>query len=421
MGSVTNINAWMKHLDKDSRGSYETNLANITKVLRTAPELIGMTGFNQFSQEATIMGKLPWDKRTKPRPIEDTDPIKFQEWLQQNDINVKAKNTVQDAMLSVASDHPFNPLQDYLNGLEWDRVERIDSWLVVYMGAEDMPFVRVVGRKFLISAIARAMRPGCKVDTMLVLEGDQGIGKSQTLQALAEPWVLEELSDMKSKDTKQDIQGHWLVEVSELDAMRKNEVETVKAFIAKQVDTFRPPYGRFSKAHPRQCVLVGTTNSNAYLRDHTGNRRFWPVKCEKADVDALRSIRDQLWAEALTAYRQGKKWWLQEEETALAREEQAKRFEDDVWQDTVEAWLERTNKPKVTGLDILDYCLELPRSQQNVVTGRRISQIMEQAGWERSEKRFNRKDKAGESRKVYEWRNPNQLILEKWLFRKICG
>ena len=117
---------------------------------------------------------------------------------------------------------------------EWDGIERIDMWLVSHLGADDNPFVRVVGRKFLISAIARAMRPGCKVDTMLVLEGEQGIGKSMTLQALGEPWVLEELSDMKSKDCKQDIQGHWLVEVSELDAMRKNEVETVKAFVAKQ-------------------------------------------------------------------------------------------------------------------------------------------------------------------------------------------
>ena len=225
--------------------------------------------------------------------------------------------------------------------------------------------------------------------------------------------MLEELSDMKSKDCKQDIQGHWLVEVSELDAMRKNEVETVKAFIAKQVDTFRPPYGRFSKEHPRQCVLVGTTNSDAYLRDHTGNRRFWPVKCGRADLAALKQARDQIWAEAMAAFENGEKWWLKDADTELAREEQAKRFEYDVWQDAVEEWLERACRPAVTGLNIMEDCLELPRSQQGVVTGRRISQIMEQAGWERSEKRLTRKDKAGERRKVYEWRNPHQLILDQ--------
>jgi len=413
MSAVININAWMKDLERDSRGAYKTNLATVMQVLRVSPELKGMLGFDQFSHTVTVMGKLPWDRRDELRVIEDSDPILFQEWLQQNGINVKAKNTVQDAMLAVVSENPFNPLQDYLNGLNWDGTERIDTWLAIYLGAGDTPYVRVVGRKFLISAIARAMRPGCKVDTMLVLEGDQGIGKSLTLQALAEPWVLEELSDMKSKDCKQDIQGHWLVEVSELDAMRKNEVETVKAFIAKQVDTFRPPYGRFSKEHPRQCVLVGTTNSNAYLRDHTGNRRFWPVKCGKADLDSLRRDRDQIWAEALTAYRRGERWWLENADTELAREEQDKRFEYDVWQDAVEDWLERTNKSTVTGVDIMDNCLELPRSQQGTVTGRRISQIMEQAGWERSEKRLTRRDKAGERRKVYVWQNPCQLILDQ--------
>lgn len=407
MGSVANINAWMKYLEKDHRGSYQTNLVNITRVLRTAPEFKDKLGFDQLSHSLTVMGELPWDRRSEPRPIEDSDPIKLQEWLQENEINVRSKTTVQDAMLSVASENPFNPLQDYLNGLEWDGHERIDTWLEVYLGAEDIPFVRVVGRKFLISAIARAMKPGCKVDTMLVLEGKQGIGKSQTLQALAEPWVLEELSDMKSKDSKQEIQGHWFVEVSELDAMKRNEVETVKAFIAKKVDTFRRSYGRYSKAYPRKFVLVGTTNSDSYLRDHTGNRRFWPVLCREADLEALRRDRNQLWAEAIVAFQQDEVWWLVGEETALAREEQAKRFEHDVWQDAVNDYLANTTKERVSGLDIKEDCLELPRSQQGVVTGRRIGQIMEQAGWERAEKRPTKKDRDGRSRRVFEWINPN--------------
>jgi putative DNA primase/helicase len=250
------------------------------------------------------------------------------------------------------------------------------------------------------------MAPGCKVDTMLVLEGAQGIGKSQTLQALAEPWVLEELSDMKSKDCKQDIQGHWFVEVSELGAMKGNEVETVKAFIAKQVDTFRPSYGRFSKEHPRQCVLIGTTNSGIYLRDHTGNRRFWPVHCTVVDLDALRFVRDQLWAEALTAYRNGEQWWLDGDEIMLASEEQAERFEHDVWQDMVNQWLENTTRSRVTGLDIMQECLELPSGQQGVGTGRRISQIMTQAGWKKASKRPAQKDRDGKTRRVHEWINP---------------
>jgi putative DNA primase/helicase len=297
------------------------------------------------------------------------------------------------------------------NGLEWDGHERIGTWLVNYLRAEDTPYTRAVGRKFLISAVARAMAPGCKVDTMLVLEGKQGIGKSQTLQALAEPWVLEELGDMKSKDSKQEIQGHWFVEVSELDAMKRNEVETIKAFIAKKVDTFRPSYGRYSKRYPRQFVLIGTTNSDSYLRDHTGNRRFWPVLCREADLDALRRHRDQLWAEALVAYRQDHVWWLEGEETALAGDEQAQRFESDVWQDAVNKYLSETLKERVTGLDIMEECLDLPRSQQSVVTGRRVAQIMEQAGWKRAEKRSTKKDKEGNPRRVFEWINPTMICM----------
>jgi predicted P-loop ATPase len=407
MGSVTNIKAWMKHLEKDARGAYQTNLANITRVLRTAPELKNKLGFDQLSHVLTVMGELPWDKRSEPRPIEDSDPIKLQEWLQGSGIDVRNKTTVQDAMLSVACENPFNPLQDYLNGNEWDGYGRIDTWLVDYLGAEDKPFVRTVGKKFLISAVARAMVPGCKVDTMLVLEGTQGIGKSQTLQTLAEPWVLEELSDMKSKDCKQEIQGHWFVEVSELDAMKRNEVETVKAFIAKKVDTFRPSYGRYRKTHDRQFVLVGTTNSDSYLRDHTGNRRFWPVLCREVDLLALKRDRDLLWAEALVAYRKGQVWWLVGEETALAGDEQAQRFESDVWQDAVNHWLDGTTKSRVTGLDVMEECLDLPRTQQNVVTGRRVAQIMDQAGWERAKKRPTMKDRDGMPRRVYEWINPN--------------
>lgn len=406
MGGVTNINIWKKHLEKNHAGDYITNLANIALVLRTAPEFIGRFRLDQFSHTMMVSGQLPWGDYQEPRPVEDSDPVKFQEWLQNNEINVKSKSTVMDAILAVASEDLFNPLQDYLNGLEWDRIERIDTWLIDYLGVDDKPFIQAAGRKFLIAAVARAMRPGCKVDTMLVLEGEQGIGKSQTLQALAEPWVLEELSDMKSKDCKQEIQGHWLVEVSELDAMKRNEIETVKAFIAKQVDTFRPSYGRFAKAHPRQCVLVGTTNSDAYLRDHTGNRRFWPVNCGKTDLVALRRDRDQLWAEAVAAYRSGEQWWLEENETALAREEQAERFEHDVWQDVVNKWLSETTKSRVSGLDIMETCLELNRSQQGVVTGRRIAQIMKQAGWPRTVKRRNKIDKDGKLRKVYEWINP---------------
>lgn len=411
MTNVTNLDAWKKDLETDSQGGYKANVATITDVLKAAPDLKDKLGYDEFAQAPYVLGALPWDKREDPRPLEDVDVVKFQVWLQRNEINARVKNTVLDAVLAVASEKPYHPVRDYLNALEWDGIPRVDTWLVNYLGAEVTAYVKAVGRKTLIAAVARVEKPGCKVDTMLVLEGGQGIGKSRALQVLAGPWVLEELSDMQSKDGKLEMQGNWIVEVSELHAMKRTEVETIKAFLSKQVDTFRPPYGRFAKNHPRQCVLVGTTNSETYLRDHTGNRRFWPVRCGQINLEALSRDRDQIWAEACTAYNDGESWWLSGNEVELASEQQRQRFENDVWQAPIEAYLDKCKKPMVTMLDIIEECLNLPRNQQNPVTGRRVSQIMSQTGWEGQEQRVNRKDKLGKNRKVFVWCNPTQPDL----------
>jgi predicted P-loop ATPase len=229
----------------------------------------------------------------------------------------------------VAQDTPYHPVREYLKALKWDGTPRLQIWLAEYLGAEADPvYLAAVGRKFLISAVARVIQPGCQVDHMLVLEGPQDLGKSRTARALARypEWFTDDMPDIHDKDAALQLSGRWIVELAELAALRRSELEGMKAFITRPVDVFRPPYARRTVGVPRQSVFVGTTNEAHYLRDPTGNRRFWPVPCSLIDIDALECDRDQLWAEALHALHAGEAWHLTREETALANAERAKEI-----------------------------------------------------------------------------------------------
>ena len=218
---------------------------------------------------------------------------------------------------------------------------RIETWACRYLGAEDTAFNRSVGALWLISAVARIFRPGVKADHMLVLEGPQGARKSTALKILAgEDWFTDELPDLGSKDAAMHMQGVWIIEIAELDAIGKAEVSRIKAFLTRTTDRFRPPYGRYTIEVPRQCVFAGTVNPDTYLRDETGNRRFWPVRCGTIDIDALARDRDQLWAEAVARFRAGAIWWLDTPELiAAATAEQEKRYQADAWDDLIANWI----------------------------------------------------------------------------------
>jgi putative DNA primase/helicase len=236
---------------------------------------------------------------------------------------------------------PVHPVRDYLGALAWDGVARIETWACRYLGAEDTAFNRNVGALWLISAVARIFRPGVKAD-MLVLEGPQGARKSTALKILAgENWFTDELPDLGSKDAAMHMQGVWIIEIAELDAIGKAEVSRIKAFLTRTTDRFRPPYGRYTIEVPRQCVFAGTVNPDTYLRDETGNnRRFWPVRCVTIDIDALARDRDQLWAEAVARFRADAIWWLDTPEVvAAASAEQDKRYQADVWGDLIDHWI----------------------------------------------------------------------------------
>jgi predicted P-loop ATPase len=290
-------------------------------------------------------------------------------------------------MQSVARRHAQNPLADYLGALVWDGVARLETWLVRYATAEDTPFVRAAGACWLRSAVARALVPGIKVDAAIVLEGAQGAGKSSLLQIIGGEYFTDDIHDLGEKDAAVAMAGAWIVELSELSALGRAELETVKAAIVRQVDRYRPPYGRAMVEQPRRCVFGGTTNRNDYLRDDTGNRRWLPVRVGAVDLDALRADRDQLLAEAVASWQAGGPIALPVEVRGAAGEEQAARVESDPWEEQVEAAIRGEREVSVTRLLTVTLGLEIGRVSRQDQT--RVARCLVRLGWERRQRRVN--------------------------------
>jgi predicted P-loop ATPase len=261
------------------------------------------------------------------------------------------------------------------------RKPRVDRWLSYYLGAEPSPYVARIGQMFLIAMVARVTEPGCKADYMLVLEGEQGIGKSRACAVLAGPWFSDSMPDITSdKDASQHLRGKWLIEVAELSATRRAESEALKAFISRNVERYRPSYGRKEVIEPRQCVFVGTTNQSAYLKDDTGARRFWPVKVGVVDTDALSHDRDQLFAEAAHLYLEEANWWPDDGfEIEHIKPQQENRFEVDAWHQAVAAHIASLSRVRVT--DVARDVLGLEIGRIGTAEQRRVASILTTLGW----------------------------------------
>jgi putative DNA primase/helicase len=269
-------------------------------------------------------------------------------WLQHTGIGIRSRGSISECVSVCAHEKVVHPVRAYLKALEWDAVPRMNEWLTMYMGAKGADeYLAVIGRRWLISAVARVMRPGCQADHTLVLEGLQGAGKSRTARALAvnPDWFSDRLPDLHTADAAIQLAGRWVVELAELAAVRHTaSIESSKAYLTRTHDVYRPPYGRRSISVPRQCVFIGSTNEATYLRDRTGNRRYWPVRCGDIDIEKLEEHRDQLWAEAYVAYHNSEPWHLDSDERALAESEQEQRvivseleYEVGVYLDRMEA------------------------------------------------------------------------------------
>jgi predicted P-loop ATPase len=333
---------WAVMLRIGDDGTPERNEANVITALSNDPAFAGALVFDEFRQEILAARPLPWESTSfqAPRPWNATDDVRCAEWLQRREINVTPL-VVSRSVGAVANDIRVHPVRDYLDHLRWDGTPRLETWAIRYLGAKDTPLNRAFGARWLISAVARILRPGAKVDHMLILEGPQGTGKSTALKILAgEDWFTDELAEIGSKDCAQQMRGVWIIEIAELDAIGRAEVERIKAFLTRTTDRYRPPYERYVIDVPRQCVFAGSVNPDTYLRDETGNRRFWPLRCGRIDLDTLRQDRDQLWAEAVARYRDGAIWWLDDPDLiAAARVEQEARYQGDAWDARIDRWL----------------------------------------------------------------------------------
>jgi predicted P-loop ATPase len=390
-------------------------VANVLMVMRGHEEWDGVLGFNEFT--GTIVARKPPPFApavcvAQDAPWTDQDDIRTTEWMQHRGINVTPAVVFQ-AVEVIARENSFHPVREYLEGLVWDGVPRLDGWLTAHLGVPDTLYSKAVGLRWPISAVARIFDPGCKADCMLVLEGQQGIGKSTALKVLGGPWFTDRLSDLSSKDSAMEVQGAWIVEMAELDSISRAAVSATKAFLSRTFDRYRPPYGRRLVKHERQCVFAGTVNvEGGYLRDATGARRFWPVTCGRVDIDALKRDRDQLWAEAVVRFVGGDAWWLNTPELeVLAAAEQAQRYAGDPWEGPIGDYLagrpstssgDGANRPRddVSVTEILQFALSRERGSWTQSDQNRVVRILASLGFEQyraprsagRERRYRRPD-----------------------------
>ena len=339
----TEVENWQAQLELERSGTIKDTLSNISMILRNDPQLQSIV-FNQFKSMLDVVGDLPW-QQVKPG-WSDTDLACAKLYFERV-YGLWSPTKFKDALLAVASaERLYHPIKEYLGGLIWDGTPRLDTLLIDYLGADDTPYVRAVTRKTLVAAVARIYQPGTKFDSILVLNGPQGIGKSTLISRLGGQWYSDSLSiaDMKDKTAPEKLQGYWLLEISELAGMKKVDVETVKSFISRTDDKYRQSYGIAVESHPRSCVIVGTTNSDGgFLRDITGNRRFWPVRVPgagKLHPWQLAEV-DQIWAEAIEYFNTGETLFLTTDVASEAYAQQRDAMETDDREGIVQEYLER--------------------------------------------------------------------------------
>jgi putative DNA primase/helicase len=300
----------------------------------------GVLAFNELTLFTVKLKPAPWEKRVVTQ-WDDHDDTKLTEWFQRHRMFIDNSKKAGEAAQAIARENSFHPVLDYLNSLKWDGRERLSPWLIMYLGALDTPYIRAVGRCWMISGVARMFRPGCQADYTLLLEGPQGILKSSALGVLASPeFFLDDFSDFENKDTLLKLHGAWIVELGEFSGVRRSAIDKVKAFLTCRNDIFRVPYGRRAQSYPRTNIFAATVNDDTPFTDETGNRRFWPVKCGTINLDKLRNDRDQLWAEAVARFQKGEHWWLTSELNEVAANEQSERYQEGQWDDIIEKWLE---------------------------------------------------------------------------------
>lgn len=389
---------WKDQLARSESGALIAHMQNVELILGNDERWAGVIRFSSFSSKIVKLRAAPYGGGTGDWA--DIDDMRVMKWLAQTyNLRVKASSVIE-AVSIVAHDHAFHPVREYLNQLEWDQVPRLGSWLTDVFGVSASEYSVKVGRRWMISAVARVMKPGCKADSVLILEGAQGAGKSTAMSILGGQWFMDTPFALGDKDGFQAIRGKWIVELGELDSFNKAESTKAKQFFSASTDTYRESYGRRTNDVPRQCVFVGTTNQEEYLKDATGNRRYWPVACTRVDLERLRDIRDQLWAEAKFCYESGEAWWVNRDESPLFTEAQEERFVVDEWEGPILHWLEESQiGATASGGDLLGAALKIDPSHWGKPEQMRVGAIMHRFGWKRV--RLSTPSKSGQRPWVY--------------------
>lgn len=384
--------------DMNNDGGLKKTLRNTVNLFRYKAKgeqlnpLYGLLGYNQFTNDIVYLKQAPWQKDNHQKTWSDECAYESKVWIAANHKLEPSTPTMHEAVVVAAKDFKFHPVRDYLDSLKWDGVKRAHKWAVDYLGAHDNIYHRTVGLKMLVGAVSRVYHPGEKFDYLVVLEGKQGTGKSTALSILAAPWFADLTLDVHNKDTIEAMRGKWIIELSEMETHNRTEEKAMKAFLSRSEDRARLAYMRIAKDYPRQSIFVGTINPEeediGWLKDTTGNRRYWPVATGDIKLAELKLVRDQLWAEAVQLHKSGVPLYLEDRAIALQAEaEQKKRMGVDAWEDRIKLWVDRDEYVKlknvITGQEIYTDCLsgKLPmytRREQS-----RIAMIMNRLGWEK--------------------------------------
>lgn len=385
------------HLTSDTSETI-ANHDNIFNALNTDEDWSHIFAFDEFTNKKMLLKQLPGRAGNptffKPRELKDSDTTYVLRWLNRNGYLRVSKLVVIDCIQALCEENNISPVRHYLEGLQFDPStdqHQLSTWMQDYLGVnpkdeDEKAYVQAVSRLSLIQGVARALNPGCKADSVPILEGGQGIGKSTAIRELhGADWFGDALPPMSSKDASDYVRGKWGIEFAELAFQQKAEIEAQKAFISRREERFRPAYGREEICYPRRCVFWGTTNRNDYIKDDTGNRRFLPIRVNQVDIEGLKANRDKLWAEAVCFYKQGEEYWLSDALLQQANQQANERVENDPWVELVQSL-----PSKITEGTLKQICLEIfediKEIQITTQMTRRLSTCLLQAGWKREGK-----------------------------------
>jgi predicted P-loop ATPase len=347
---------WMTQLEIDSKGGYLSTASNIILIFKNDPVILGAFRYNEFDGKHYVMRSMPWRKVFEPEPMRNVDYSGVHNYIECR-YHISGRTKIEDGLILEAERLRFHPIKEYLDALEWDGVSRIDSLLVEFFGAEDTEYTRAVIRKWMVAAVARVFEPGIKFDYVPVLvDPEQGSFKSTFIKILGGKWFSDTFTTLQGNAAFEQLAGAWIIEIGEMSAFRKAEIDQAKQFVSKSVDQYRPAYGRTVETFPRQCVFFGNTNNMDFLRDPTGNRRFWPIDVRREYiklhvVDDLQELVPHLWAEAKHLYDSGETLYLNAVETGQAKEQQHAHSERDDRAGLIQEFLDR---PIPTNWDELD-------------------------------------------------------------------